>query len=126
MQNAHSKPKAFWQYINSRLNVRPSISELLAPDGSSVSSDSEMATLLNNYFSSVFTVEDTTTISTAHTTASASATDSIDFTANIIVFSKVMNLQSGKSPRPDGWLIEMVNLVGESISLPLFIIFTKS
>ena len=84
VQNVHSKPKAFWQYINSRLKVRPSISELFAPDGSSVSSDSEMATLLNDYFSSVFTVEDTTTIPIAHTTASTSATDSIDFTPSIV------------------------------------------
>ena len=125
VQNVHSKPKAFWQYIISRLKVRPSISKLFAPDGSSVFSDSEMATLLNDCFSSVFTVEDTTTIPTAHTTASTSATDSIDFTPNI-VFSKVMNLQSGKSPGPDGWPIEIIKLVGESISLPLSIIFTKS
>jgi len=43
-----------------------------------------------------------------------------------IVFSKVMNLQSRKSPRPDGWPTEIIKLVRESVSLPLFIIFTKS
>ena len=37
VQNAHTKPKTFWQYINSWLKVRPSISELFAPDDSSVS-----------------------------------------------------------------------------------------
>ena len=52
------------------------------------------------YFSSVFTVEDITTIPTVHSTTFTSVSDSIKFTTSI-VFSKVMNLQSGKSPGPD-------------------------
>ena len=67
VQNVKSKPKAFWQYINSRLKIRPSTSELLSPSGSTVCSDFEMAALFNDYFSSVFTVEDTSVVPTAPT-----------------------------------------------------------
>jgi len=74
----------------------------------------------SKYFVSYFSC-----IPTAHTTTSTSAIDSIDFTLDI-VFSKLLNLQSGKSPGLDGWPIEIIKLVGESISLPLSIIFTKS
>ena len=79
----------------------------IAPDNSSISSDPEMVTLFNEYFSSVFTVEDITTIPTAHLTTFTSVSDSIEFTPSI-VFSKVMNLQSGKSLGPDGWPIEII------------------
>ena len=59
-----SNPKVFWQYVNSKMKTRSVISELLCPDGSLVNSDSQMATLFNDYFSSVFTCEDTNTIPT--------------------------------------------------------------
>ena len=60
IQNIKSKPKAFWQYVNSKIKTRPSITELLRSDGTAASSDAEMATMLNDYFSSVFTCEDIT------------------------------------------------------------------
>ena len=59
----------------------------------------------------------------SHSQPKTSVSDSIEFTPSI-VFSKVMNLQSGKSPGPDGWPIEIIKLVGESVSLPLSIMFT--
>jgi len=79
----------------------------------------------NDYFSSVFTVEDTSVISTAHFSTSPPAVDSIDFSPDII-FNKVTNLPSGKSPGPDGWPIQLIKLVGEFIAVPLSIIFNKS
>jgi len=111
VQNINSKPKAFWQYINWRLKIRPSISELLSiselrriASGSVESSDSEMATLFNDYFSSVFTVEDTTVIPTLLYLLLIYI---IDFNPKI-VFNKVMNLPSDKSPSPR-WLTNSIN-----------------
>jgi len=37
-----------------------------------------------------------------------------------------MNLQSGKLPGSDGWPMEIINLVGEAISLPLSIILNHT
>ena len=52
-----TRPKAFWQYINSRTKnlICPTVTELISPDGSVIHSDFEMATLFNEYFSSGFT-----------------------------------------------------------------------
>ena len=58
IQNIKSKPKAFWQYINSKVKTCPSITELLLSDGTTSSSDTEMANLFNDYFSSIFTDEE--------------------------------------------------------------------
>ena len=60
IQKIKSKPKAFWQYVNSKVKTRPNITELLCSDGTAEGSDAEMATMFNDYFSSVFTCEDTT------------------------------------------------------------------
>ena len=51
--------------------------------------------------------------------------DSIDITPDIVL-DKVMNLQSDKSPGPDGWPIQLIKSVGELISVPLSIIYNKS
>jgi len=43
-----------------------------------------------------------------------------------MVFGKLIDLQSGKSPSPDGWPIQIVKSVSEFIAIPLSIIFNKS
>ena len=122
----NSRPKAFWRYINSRIKIHPNIAELLCSDGSTVCSDAEKATIFNEYFSSVFTVEDTTTtIPTVHSVCSPPVIDSIDITPEVVL-NKITNLQSGKSSRPDGWPVQIIKSMGEAISVPLSIIFNKS
>ena len=96
-QNIKSKPKAFWQYVNSRVKTRPGITELLRSDGSTASSDAEMATMFNEYFSSVFTCEDTSSLPVIDTTSAPLISDSIEFTPEI-VNEKILNLSNNKSP----------------------------
>jgi len=55
VHSVSSNPKVFWSYVNSKMKIRPVISDLCCPDGSSASSDEDMATLFNNYFACVFT-----------------------------------------------------------------------
>ena len=64
VQGVRSRPKAFWKYVNSRTKVEPGITELVSTDGSAIQSDIDMATHFNEYFSSVFTCEDTASIPT--------------------------------------------------------------
>jgi len=45
-----------------KVKIRPSITKLLRSDGTVTCSDSEMATLLNNYSSTAFTSEDIASI----------------------------------------------------------------
>jgi len=130
VQNIDSKPKAFWQYIDSRsqLKICPSISEILSPSGSTVCSDSEKASLFNDYFSSIFTTEDTVLLLFQQFVPVILSFQlivlSIDITPDI-VFDKIMNLQSGEFAGPDSWPIQLIKS-GELISIPLLIIFNKS
>ena len=94
-------------------------------DGSVVHSDLEMATLFNEYFSSVFTCEDITSIPTVDSTGSPLLNDSIEITPTVVL-NKLMALQSSKSPGPDGWPITIIKSVSEFISVPLSILFNKS
>jgi len=105
VQGARTRPKAFWQYVNSRTK---GITELVSTDGSAIQSDIDMATHFNQYFSSVFTCEDTASIPIVDSTSFPPLDDSIEITPEI-VFSKLTALQSSKSPGPDGWPI-LLNL----------------
>ena len=82
-----------------------------------------MATLFNNYFSTVFTSEDITSIPVIDPIVSTSIPESPH---GDIVFDKIMNMHNNKSPGPDGWPISLIKSVGEFIAIPLFIIFNKS
>ena len=86
-----------------------------------------MATLFNEYFSSVFTCEDITSIPIVDSTGSPLLNDSIEITP-AVVLNKLMALQNSKSPGPDGWLITIIKSVSdhEFISVPLSILFNKS
>ena len=82
-QNIKSKSNAFWQYANSKVITRPNITELLRSDGTIASSDMEMVTMFNNYFSSAFTCEDTTSLPTSDSIGISLIPDSIEFTPEL-------------------------------------------
>ena len=84
IQNIKSKPEAFWQYINSKVKTRPSITELLRSDGTTLSSDAEMANLLKDYFSSVFTDEDSTSLPAVDPTGTLLISNSVEFTPEMV------------------------------------------
>ena len=54
--------KHFWKYVNSKLKVKNSLGELQRSDGSFTKCDHEMVNILNDYFGTVFTVENTESI----------------------------------------------------------------
>ena len=54
--------KSFWKYVNNKLKRSTGISNLLKKDGTLTVDDNEKASVLNNFFSSVFTVEDKTNV----------------------------------------------------------------
>ena len=50
-------PKSFYSYINERRIVRDNIGPLKTLEGILITTDNDMANIMNNYFSSVFTIE---------------------------------------------------------------------
>jgi len=57
----HNKnPKDFYRYVNSKIKGRGVIPDLLNYDGSVINENLDKANAFNEFFSSVFTKEDTT------------------------------------------------------------------
>ena len=54
---------SFYRYVNKKLNGSNNIAPLRDPDGYLVYTDDQTATLLNEYFSSIYTAEDNGTVS---------------------------------------------------------------
>ena len=76
-----------------------------------------MVNLFNDYFSSVFTSEDNF-VPVPQTGSSPSIIDTLVITPQIVL-TKLNNLESGKSPGPDGWPTELIKRIAESICFPL-------
>ena len=55
--NPKSSTKQFWKYVNSRMRSRPVINSLKKADGSTVYSDEGKSKMFNEFFTSVFGVD---------------------------------------------------------------------
>ena len=113
------------QHVNSKVKTRPSITELIRSDDTVTCSDFEIATLFNNYFSTVFTNENIASTPAIDPNGSLPISESIDFTPDIVL-DKIMNMHNNKSPGRDGWPISIIKSVGEFIAIPLSIISSES
>jgi len=56
-RNMKSNPKTYWSYVNSKTKTKTSLPTLISHDGTEASSDADKATVLNQFFCSVFTKE---------------------------------------------------------------------
>ena len=56
---AKKNPKAFYNYARTKMKTRSGVSDLESADETTAHRDVEKAEVLNTFFSSVFTVEDT-------------------------------------------------------------------
>ena len=110
---------------------RESIGPLMDPGGNLVSNEAGMATLINNHFASVFTVENTNELprlDTAQADAAdhACATlDTVQFTS-AIVEEKLSKLEVHKSVGPDNMHPRVLKELKGCLSASLADIFTRS
>ena len=88
-----TNPKHFWKYVNSKLKF------FRGSDSSFTNCDSEMVNILNTYFGTVFTVEDTGSVPSRVTKVLAVTTVTI-FIED--VWNQLTTLNPGKSSGPDG------------------------
>ena len=56
-KSERTNPKRFWNYVKSKIKVKPSIPNLKSCDGTEACTDLEKATALNLFFTSIFTRE---------------------------------------------------------------------
>ena len=119
------KPKLFWSYAKSRLKNREQIASLTKSDGVTAKTSAEKAETLNQFFASVFTVEDLTNIPQAPNYS----VDEVILTTLItpgIVKEKLTSLNPNKSPGHDKWHPFFLSNIADAICVPLSILFKKS
>ena len=117
--------KEFFSYVNSRKPISKRIGPLESDNGTLYSSDKENATLLNEYFSSVFTVENDLYDPEPGVVHQGNSINSIRCTVEE-VSKKIDNLDSYKAPGTDRFLPRVLKEVRDEISPQLVTLFNRS
>ena len=117
--------KPFWKYVNSRLKTKPGIGDLRRPDGVLSVTDQDKAEVLAQFFSSVFTVEDCSTIPCLTTPWEGPTLETVDLTP-ALVKSKLDQLKTSTAPGPDGIPSRVLRELAAAICVPICSLFTRS
>ena len=119
-----SNPKAFWRYANSRLKTKPGIEHLDDGSGHLCTDDQAKATLLNRFFSSVFTDEDLATVPVLLPSRGPTI-ENLTITGEMVK-KQLDGLKVYCSPGPDGIHPRILKESAEQVARPLSILFQKS
>ena len=119
-----NNPKQFWHYVKSKSNPNREFPTLVDMEGKTYTDDRGKAELFNEYFSSVFTAEDTSSIPSCGTVTDIELSEvPID---PEIVLKYLQKINISKSAGPDGIHSKILFEVRNEIKIPLSIIFSKS
>ena len=127
-ENSKENPKIFWNYINSQRKCKESISALVGQDGKIHTENIDKACILNDFFSSVFTKEDTNNIPKM-TPGEKSNNIFISDIVNINeenVSLKLKSLNPNKSPGPDKIYPIILKELHDELKVPLTYLFKLS
>lgn len=127
--NAKNDSKSFFSYIRNKQRSKDKVGHMKDNQGCVVSEDEHKATLLNNYFSSVFTVEDNTyvpdPIQIFKGNISHEGLNNIDITEEV-VYKKLSEINVNKSCGPDDLHPKLLHELRSVIAGPLTKIFKIS
>jgi hypothetical protein len=116
--------KKFTNYIKSKTKVRTGIGPLKKPDGTMTTDGREMADILNNFFTSVFTKEDLTNLPTKNRETNTVLSD-IEITKRDVV-RKIDRLKKDSAPGPDDIHPRLLKELKHQVAGPLAKIYRKS
>ena len=111
--------------MKNKLKNRTGIGPLNKPDGEVTNLKEEMVEILNQYFGSVFTHEDTSSLPDCARTESDAFIQDVEFNVALIK-SYIKDLKKSNSSGPDGITVTLLQGVSNSISVPLACLFRKS
>ena len=124
-RESKTNPKAFFSYARSKLNTKTGVSDLTREDGSTANTDSEKADLLNSFFCSVFTKEDTETVPDFADRTFEHPLENVQVSAEEVK-KKLQKLNPSKAMGPDGIPPSILKSCAEELSVPLACIMNKS
>ena len=115
---------SFFSYINERRIVRDNIGPLKTLDGIVITTDTDMANTMNNYFSSVFTIEQPNNVpQIGH--YEGNILDTFDFSTEEVQ-EKLHHLNVYKSTGPDMLQLRNLRALEDKLARPLTHIFNNS
>jgi hypothetical protein len=122
-KNAKSDPGSFYKYVRTKSSTRTGIGDLEA-NGTTAQTDKEKADVLNGFFTSVFTQEDTACpdFPDRHFQSPLLTTN---FSPEKIK-KKLLKLNPAKSPDPDGLHPKLLREAADELVYPLSILFKTS
>ena len=122
--SGNNNAKTFANYIKSKTKSHTGIGPLKDTNGSLITDDKEMSERLNEFFGSVFTIEDTSNIPVLRQETSVKL-ENVVFTRNIIR-EKINKLKTNSAPGPDGISAHLLQNAREELIEPLKILFEKT
>ena len=116
--------KGFHSYVKSKTKIKDPVGPL-KQENKIITDPAQIAEILNKYFNSVFTNENTTNIPTPVPRAYGSCIETISFNHRRVA-DKIKTLKSSPAAGPDGFSSIFLQRYAEHLSLPLAIIFNRS
>ena len=126
--NIKNDSKSFYAYVRSKQKVRDKVGPLENNSGNIISDGFQMAEVLNEYFSSVFTTEDISSLPVPFTKFEGSTSEHLGqlFVTLEMIAKKIKKMKDNKSPGVDGIPPKLLKEIVEQISTPLVNCFNLS
>ena len=122
-KNIKTDAKSFFSYARSKQRTKETISPLINDNGEAVEEPKEQANILNDFFSSVFTIEDKTSLPDIdHREEDMPA---IDIQSDDMM-SRLQKLRADKAPGPDCIHPRMLKELAEYLATPIATILQQS
>ena len=120
--------KNFYAYVRSKQKVRDKVGPLENNSGNIISEEFQMAANLNEYFSSVFTTEDISSLPVPLTKFEGNTSEHLGqlFVTPEMIAKEIKKMKDNKSPGVDGIPPKLLQEIVEQISTPLAKVFKLS
>ena len=119
---------SFYAYVRSKQNVRDKVGPLENNRGNIISEGFQMAEVLNEYFSSVFTTEDISSLPVPFTKFEGNKSEHLGqlFVTPVMIANKIKKMKDNKSPGVEGIPPKLLRKIVEQISTLLAKLFNLS
>ena len=126
--NIKTDSKSFYAYVRSKQKVQDKVGPLENNRGNIISDGCEMAEVLNEYFSSVFTTEDISSLPVPFTKFEGNKSEHLGqlFVTPEMIAQKIKKMKDNKLPGVDGIPPKLLKEIVEQISTPLAKLFNLS